>query len=157
MKFRVLFALRAPRTPLCAPIMKLDAMMADFIKNNVFGCVLAGDGDKLINLEDIDAVISAEIPDKATDRIAYKAVSQFMLHESCGEANPKCPCMSKGRCTKHYPKAFNNNTFVDADGYALYRRRDMGRTVECNKIHLDNRHVVPYHRSLFVKYQGHKC
>ncbi|XP_074328022.1 uncharacterized protein LOC141665933 [Apium graveolens] len=44
---------------------------------------------------------------------------------------------------------------MDVDGYAMYRRRDTGRTVECNKIHLDNRHVVPYHRGLLVKYQGH--
>ncbi|KAK1351704.1 hypothetical protein POM88_053987 [Heracleum sosnowskyi] len=46
-------------------------------------------------------------------------------------------------------------TTMDSDGYALYRRRDTGITVECNKIHLDNRHVVPYNRGLLVKYQAH--
>lgn len=111
--------------------------------------------DKILTTEDIDDVICAEIPDEIADPVGYKAVSQFMMHGPCGEANPKCPCMSKGRCTKFYPKPFTNNTVVDVDGYALYRRRNTKRTIERNKIHLDNRHVVPYHRGLLVKYDGH--
>ncbi|KAL8120812.1 hypothetical protein AgCh_017845 [Apium graveolens] len=90
---------------------KLDVMMDDFTKNNVLGQVLAvvytvefqkwglphahivlwlRDGDKLITPEDIDAVICAELPDKDVDPVAYKDVSQFMMHGPCGEANPKC-------------------------------------------------------------------
>lgn len=95
--------------------------------------------DKLLTPEDIDNVISAEIPDKLADPEGYKAVSQLMMHGPCGVANPKCPCMSNGLCTKHYPKPFSDNTIIDADGYALYRRRDMKVTVECKNIHLDNR------------------
>ncbi|KAK1384411.1 hypothetical protein POM88_022148 [Heracleum sosnowskyi] len=57
--------------------------------------------------------------------------------------------------TIEFQKRGLNNTIVDGDGYALYRRRDTKTTVECNKIQLDNRHVVPYHRGLLVKYQGH--
>ncbi|KAK1383681.1 hypothetical protein POM88_021416 [Heracleum sosnowskyi] len=149
--------------------MKLDAMMDDFTKKHVLGRVRAvvytiefqkrglphahivlwlGTGDKLLTPTDIDDVISAEIPDKLTDPVGYNAVSQFMMHGPCGAANPKCPCMSNGICTKHYPKAFRDNTAVDSDGYALYRRRDTKATVESNKIHLDNRHVVPYNRGL---------
>lgn len=79
--------------------------------------------DKLITLEDIDQVISAELPDERVDVVGYKTVSQFMMHGPCGAANPKCPCMSKGICTKHYPKAFSDDTIMDDDGYALYRRR----------------------------------
>ncbi|XP_074362378.1 uncharacterized protein LOC141702627 [Apium graveolens] len=88
--------------------------------------------DKLLTPEDIDNVISAEIPDKEADPKGYKAVSQLMMHGPCGPANPKCPCMSNGRCTKLYPKSFSEKTVVDVDG-----------------------HVVPYHRGLLVKYQGH--
>ncbi|KAL8120815.1 hypothetical protein AgCh_017848 [Apium graveolens] len=90
---------------------KLDVMMDDFTKNNVLGQVLAvvytvefqkrglphahivlwlRDGDKLITPEDIDAVICVELPDKDVDPLAYKDVSQFMMHGPCGEANPKC-------------------------------------------------------------------
>lgn len=97
------------------------------------------DADKPKTPEDIDGVICAEVPDQETDNVGYRAVSQFMMHGPCGEANPKCPCMVKGRCTKYYPRAFNEKTHVGKDGYALYRRRDTKRTVECNKIYLDNR------------------
>ncbi|XP_063942080.1 uncharacterized protein LOC108218842 isoform X3 [Daucus carota subsp. sativus] len=156
--------------------MKLDAMIADFTKNEVLGRVLAvvytiefqkrglphahivlwlAGPDKLLTPEDIDQVISAELPDEQVDAAGYKAVSQFMMHGPCGAANPKCPCMSRGRCTKHYPKQFRDDTVMDDDGYALYRRRDTKRTAQCNNILLDNRHVVPYHRGLLVKYQAH--
>ncbi|KAL8095121.1 hypothetical protein AgCh_036542 [Apium graveolens] len=101
-------------------------MMSDFMKKNVMGRVVAGvytiefqkwglphahivlwlcHGDKLMSSEEIDSIISAEIPDKDSDPIGYEAVGQFMMHGPCGEANP--------------------------------------------------RHVVPYNRSLLVKYQAH--
>ena len=62
-----------------------------------------------------------------------------MMHGPCGEANPECPCMVNGKCTKYYPRHYTNTTTMDSDGYVLYRRRDSGRTVERNNIHLDNR------------------
>ncbi|KAL8111954.1 hypothetical protein AgCh_019599 [Apium graveolens] len=92
--------------------------------------------------EEIDSIISAKIPDKDSDPIGYEVVGQFMMHGPCGEANPRCPCMVHGKCTKYYPKPYTNNTTMDSDGYASYRRRDVGRTVECNKILLDNRPVL---------------
>ncbi|KAK1350657.1 hypothetical protein POM88_054624 [Heracleum sosnowskyi] len=52
------------------------------------------EGDKLLSTEDIDTIISAELPDKETDAVGYEAVSQFMMHGPCGEANPRCPCMA---------------------------------------------------------------
>ncbi|WOG89434.1 hypothetical protein DCAR_0208672 [Daucus carota subsp. sativus] len=155
---------------------KLDAMMSDLMKKDVLGRVLAvvytiefqkrglphahivlwlADDDKLLSTEEIDSVISAEIPDKDNDKVAYEAVSQLMMHGPCGAANPKCPCMAEGKCTKFYPKSYTSSTTIDSDGYASYRRRDDGRTVECNNILLDNRHVVPYNRGLLVKYQAH--
>ncbi|XP_074342253.1 uncharacterized protein LOC141679735 [Apium graveolens] len=72
--------------------------------------------EKLLTLEDIDSVISAKIPDKEADPKGYKAVSQLMMHGPCGPANPKCPCMSNGRCTKLYPKSVSDKTVVNADG-----------------------------------------
>ncbi|KAK1350679.1 hypothetical protein POM88_054600 [Heracleum sosnowskyi] len=89
--------------------MKLDAMMSDLTKKDVLGRVLAvvytiefqkrglphahivlwmAEGDKLLSTEDSDTIISAELPDKETDGVGYEAVSQFMMHGPCGEANP---------------------------------------------------------------------
>nr|XP_017217380.1 PREDICTED: uncharacterized protein LOC108194955 [Daucus carota subsp. sativus] len=156
--------------------MKLDAMMSDLMKKHALGRAIAAvytiefqkrglphahivlwlaDGDKLLSSDEIDLVISAEIPDKEVDPIGYEVVAQLMMHGLCGEANPSCPCMFNGKCMKYYPRPYASNTTMDSDGYALYRRRDLGRTVECNNIHLDNRHVVPYNRGLLVKYQAH--
>ena len=44
---------------------------------------------------------------------------------------------------------------IDEDGYAIYRRRDNGMTVEKNGVMLDNKFVVPYNINLLVKYQAH--
>lgn len=35
--------------------------------------------------EEIDSVVSAEIPDKETDPIGYEAVAQFMMHGLAGQ------------------------------------------------------------------------
>ncbi|XP_073265278.1 uncharacterized protein [Populus alba] len=42
--------------------------------------------------EDVDSIISAEIPDKHQDPICYEIVSKFMMHGPCGAANPKAQC-----------------------------------------------------------------
>ncbi|KAL8124689.1 hypothetical protein AgCh_012367 [Apium graveolens] len=113
------------------------------------------EGDKLVSTEDINHIISAKLHDKETDPIGYEAFSQLMMHGPWGEANLRCPCMVNGKCSKFYPRPYTDATTMDSDGYALYRRKDTGITVECNKIHLDKRHVVPYNRGLLVKYQAH--
>ncbi|XP_074323314.1 uncharacterized protein LOC141660246 [Apium graveolens] len=122
---------------------KLDAMLNDFTKKHVLVRVLAivytvefqkrglshahivlwlASADKLLTPEDIDNVITAEIPDKEADPKGYKAVSQLMLHGPCGPANPKCHCMSNGRCTKLYPKSFSDKIVLDADGEPFVQR-----------------------------------
>ena len=99
---------------------------------------LAG-GDKKTEPGDIDKVFSAEIPDELADPVGNIAVSQLMMHGPCGSANPKRPCMVNGRCSKYYPKPFNEANVIVADGYAQYRRREDGKTVKRGKIYLDNR------------------
>ena len=104
---------------------------------------------------DIDKIISVEIPDKITNPRDYEVISQYMIHGPCGFANPKSPCMVDNKCRKHFPKKFYSDTVIDEDGYAIYRRRDNGMTVEKNGVMLDNRFVVPYNIDLLVKYQVH--
>jgi len=63
--------------------------------------------------------------------------------------------MINGKCSKHFPKMFSQETTVDEEGYPIYRRRDDGRFIEKDNVNLDSRYVVPYNRDLIVKYQAH--
>lgn len=44
-----------------------------------------------------------------------------MMHDPCGVARPKFPCMSKNLCPKHFPKKFIESTSVDEEGCSVYR------------------------------------
>ena len=111
----------------------------------------------ILNNEDIDYVIQAQIPDPEIDPELYAAVSNFMLHGPCGPANPKAPCMDKGRCSKGFPKPFQEKTSLPADGhgYPLYARPKNGQRIEKNGFIFDNRWVVPFNRFFLLKYQCH--
>lgn len=106
----------------------------------------------------IDSFVCAEIPDAQEDPLGFILVSEFMMHGPCGELNDKCVCMEKGKCSKHFPKDFQDETMVDKDGFALYRRRRNGRSVFKNGKCLDNRWVVPYNLDMLKKIPGpHEC
>ncbi|KAK9689053.1 hypothetical protein RND81_09G031800 [Saponaria officinalis] len=111
--------------------------------------------DKFAQAEDVDRVISAEIPDPKHNVDLYEAVKEFMIHGPCGTSNRKSPCMIGSKCSKHFPKRYNERTTVDAEGYPIYRRRDNGITVEKNGVILDNGYVVPYNSRLLLKYRAH--
>jgi hypothetical protein len=63
--------------------------------------------------------------------------------------------MKKGKCSKHFPKDFQEETVIDKDGFALYKRRDNKRRVFKNGKWLNNQWVVPYNMAMLKKYQGH--
>ncbi|XP_070047144.1 uncharacterized protein [Nicotiana tomentosiformis] len=71
--------------------------------------------------------------------VAALAVKKFMMHGMCGSTRKSSPYMRNGRCTKHFPKKFVENTTIDEDGYPIYKRRDTGRTIQKEGIELDNR------------------
>ncbi|XP_071720143.1 uncharacterized protein [Rutidosis leptorrhynchoides] len=104
---------------------------------------------------EIDNVISAEIPDKDEEPELYELVSNFMIHGPCGTKHLECSCMKRGRCSKHFPKDFTNETHFDVDGFPLYKRRDDGKFIMKKGEKLDNRNVVGYNKSLLKQYQAH--
>jgi hypothetical protein len=63
--------------------------------------------------------------------------------------------MKDGKCSKHYPKEFNEETTIDGLGFPVYRRSDNGRYVTKNGIRLDNKWIVPYNMALLKKFQAH--
>eukprot|EP00959_Pyramimonas_sp_CCMP1952_P349976 7332712-Pyramimonas_sp.AAC.1 len=52
--------------------------------------------------------------------------------------------MEDGRCTKRYPRDFQEETCMNVQGYPLYRRRAPSGTAVKNGHVIDARDVVPY-------------
>ena len=107
--------------------------------------------DKILDANQVNNIVSAQIPDPDLDPLLYKTVTTCMLHGPCGTAKPKAPCMVDRKCSKHYPKEFIENTVYRENGYPQYARPNNGRTVWKNNHDFDNRHVVPYHRPSSIK------
>ncbi|XP_076898784.1 uncharacterized protein LOC143552452 [Bidens hawaiensis] len=120
---------------------------------NTFSTML--NGNKIHNPKDVDKFISAKIPNKDSDPDLYKLVSDHMIHGPCGDANPKCTCMVNKRCSKNFPKIFNDETTIDSNGFSVYKRRDNGQYVVKSDIMMDNRTVVPYNKTLLKNFQAH--
>ncbi|XP_057425867.1 uncharacterized protein LOC130719249 [Lotus japonicus] len=156
--------------------MKVNQLMKDFKNGHLFGKVDAGmytiefqkrglphahiliwlQGENELKIgDDIDKVISAELPDPVLYPKLHTVVSNFMIHGSCGSTNKKSPCMEKCRCTKFFPKKFQNTTTIDEEGYPQYKRRQTGIVIKKKDIEIDNRYVVPYNPTLLMRYQAH--
>ncbi|XP_074097681.1 uncharacterized protein LOC141526546 [Cotesia typhae] len=74
-----------------------------------------------------------------------------MLHGPCGDW-----CLIDGKCSKKFPRAFQNETVMDENGYPLYRRKNDGTTfTRNNEFFFDNRYVVPYNRTLLLTFNCH--
>ncbi|CAN1158085.1 ATP-dependent DNA helicase PIF1 [Linum perenne] len=156
--------------------MKLRLMKDQLDRNHFFGQTIAGlhtiefqkrglphvhilswlDPINMITeVDHIDSIISAELPDPEIDPLGYETVTKFMLHGPCGAANLNSPCMKNGVRSKGFPKAFCSTTTTDQFGYVVYRRRDLGITATKGGTVLDNRYVVPFNRKLLVLFQAH--
>ena len=106
--------------------------------------------------EDVDSVISAELPNNTYDPHCYAIVSKFMLHGPCGIANSKAQCMKGNKCSKHFPKKFKESTVFGENGFVFYKRRNFPNSfVMKNGIALSNSYVVPYNRELLIRYNAH--
>ncbi|CAH1414995.1 unnamed protein product [Lactuca virosa] len=118
-------------------------------------CLFMHANCKLPTVEDIDPIISAEIPNIDDDPELYSLVKEFMIHGPCGAENLNCPCMVDRKCSKNFPKQFCDHTSVDSNGFPLYRRKNDGHFVEKSGVQLDNKNVVPYNKYLLKRYQAH--
>lgn len=113
------------------------------------------DNSKFKEPEQIDQLVSAEIPDKDRYPRLHKIVLSCMIHGPCGTRNQNCVCMKDGECSKKYPKEFNERTILNVNGYPLYRRRNNGTSAQVGVHEVDNRDVVPYNPFLLLKYNAH--
>jgi hypothetical protein len=113
--------------------------------------------DKPRTPQDVDARISAELPDpnnpEQSDLLQILLGSQ--IHGPCGVRNPSCPCMVENACSKGFPKDFVETTELRADGYPKYRRRQASPCVTKGSHVVDARDVVPYNAYLSKRLKCH--
>jgi len=170
------------RPDLCARVfdLKLKALIADiktkpYIFGNVIGfthvvefqkrglphahMVVIVDEQSRPTLETYDKYVSAELPDQIRHPKAYVTVARNMMHSPCGkDINSQRPCLDDNvKCTKHYPKPYTEETFIDSKGFVHYRRRSQSRSmpVKFGDYYADNRWVIPHNLYLVTKYDAH--
>ncbi|XP_044005570.1 uncharacterized protein LOC122850499 [Aphidius gifuensis] len=108
-----------------------------------------------IHANQINDIISAELPDPEQDPLLHEIIKKNMIHGPCRPLNPFSPCMKNGKCSYNYPRALIDATRSDRNGYPLYRRRSVvngGFQTTINakihdkyeKINIDNRWIVLY-------------
>jgi len=110
---------------------------------------------KLLTPADIDTVIWARWPDPDMHPLLFETVKACMVHGPCGAFNPNAPCMQHEKCTKGYPKPFQEQTNMDHDGYPLYHRPEDHRTFKVGQHELDNRWIVPYNPFMSATFNCH--
>ena len=111
-----------------------------------------------IRPDQIDSVISAQIPRREDDPVLFDTVLRHMIHGPCGALNSNSPCMTEGRCSKQFPKSFQSNTSTGDDGYPKYRRlspEDGGQSATIRHYDIDNRWVVPHNPLLLKIFDAH--
>lgn len=116
-----------------------------------------------IKKNNIDKIISAEIPNENSDKKLYDIVMTNMIHGPCGQLNPSSPCMKNKKCIKDFPKKLIQSTQTDENSYPLYKRRteqDGGysTTLKIKSgqiVTVDNRWVVPYNPLLLKMFKSH--
>lgn len=162
------------RPDICARVfwVKLQEFMDDLCKNHIFGVVKAevsviefqkrglphshillwmNDQDKIKSSEQLDNVIWAFIPDPNIDNDLHKLVVDLMIH-TCSY---RCKYKDPTKCSKNFPKNFQNITVIQDSGHPFYARPNDGKFYKKGAIIFDNRHVVPYNPYLLKKYRSH--
>ena len=85
--------------------------------------------DRFFTAAEVDAAVSAEIPDQHLFPNLYATVTRCMLHGNCSQYTittigtpPPCWDSEKNACSKRFPKEFCNHTVFQPDfGYPKYR------------------------------------
>ena len=107
--------------------LKLKELLCDLLQRDALGHIIAyvytiefqkralphahmvlclADADKPRTPEDIDRLVSAEIPDPQLQSQLHDIVKRHMMHGPLGELDRQCVCMENGECKKNVPQTF---------------------------------------------------
>ncbi|XP_058802820.1 uncharacterized protein LOC131670858 [Phymastichus coffea] len=113
--------------------------------------ITLANGFKWTTPEIVDKYISAEFPNKINNPRLYDIILKHMVHGPCGDW-----CIKNGKCSKKFPKNFQNETTMDENGYPNYRRTNDGIIHERSNGHqVDNRWIVSHCRELSEMFDCH--
>ena len=142
--------------------------------------------DKVRQPEDIDTIVTAELPDKAKNPKLYELVTKNICTAHAAKWIQKCSVWSVGlvkyflicyyllslqnfpifqKCRFKYPREYVETTLMTGDGNITYRRRNIEQPPFVpsyqgqRKPVLENIHVVPYNAWLlyrFIFYCNHR-
>ena len=153
--------------------LKLKVLLKELIEDNVLGRTVAhmyviefqkrrlphahillilNSADKPRTSDDVDAIVSAEILNQHQYPELYETVANCMLHGPCEPLHSNASCMKDDKCSKKYPRSYNEHTILIADSYPKYRRRDDGTFIMKENNRFTNQDVIPYNPYLFAKY-----
>ena len=166
----------------CVFNLKKGELLNDITKKHIFGKVFAyvyviefqkcrlphvdilvvlDKNNRLCIPHNIDSCISAQWPDPEKNCQLFDTVKLCMIHGPCGNINSSAPCMIEGKCSKCYPKSYQELTITNNDGYPLYTRPNDG-CIYLVKVHnlnrmveVDNWWIVLYNPNLSSKYNCH--
>lgn len=63
--------------------------------------------------------------------------------------------MVDNKCSKGFPKPFQQQTIQNCNGYPKYRRRNSGQTAVVRNNTIDNSWIAPYNPYFSLKYSCH--
>ena len=110
--------------------------------------------DRPTTAEQVDSVIKASWSDPDSEPRLFEIVKRCMVHGPCGRAKPDAACMRDGKCSKGFPKPYQDETVLNKDGYPLYARPNDGRAYDVRQFSANNQWIVPYNPyilSLYVR------
>jgi hypothetical protein len=120
---------------------KLKELINDIHKKDILGCTIAricviefqkrglphahififfAEDYKPHTVEDVDNMISVELLNPETNKLAHKMVARCMMHGPCGAAFPNAPCMEDGKCKKQHPRKFQSEMMTNVNKYPIY-------------------------------------
>ncbi len=154
--------------------LKYKSMMEDIVEHQIFGEVqgyvwriewqLRGlpHAHLLIILtkalrlpREIDAIISAEVPDPAMYPELFSIVSEFQVHTPCDRDEcASCRDNDKKQCKRRFPKDMSRSTVIMGNKFPKYRRRGRYQCIIKDRIVSDD-WVVPFSPFLSLKYRAH--
>lgn len=107
--------------------------------------------NKIQTVEQIDKVVSAELPDPRINPELFDMVYKHMIHR----CNPKRCHDEHGMCKKKFPHEFVEETTLHEDGWPQYRRRRSTSVTLADGTRIDNSCVVPYDAKLLLEFDAH--